>query len=129
MTSKNEAIIRKAYEDFAKGDVSAVLEAFDPAITWHVPGHSPLSGDYEGHDEVVGFFKHTLDLCGGTFAMEVHHVLAEGDLVVALVTVKAERNGRPGTFPEVHVWRLTNGKAADFREFQGDEQTEDGFWS
>src|SRR5437016_3756284 len=25
--------------------ISAVLEAFD---TWHVPGHSPLSGDYNG---------------------------------------------------------------------------------
>src|SRR5262245_58986259 len=123
MISKNAAIILKAYENFANGDVSAVLGAFDPAITWHVPGHSPLSGDYKGHDGVVGFFKHTLDLCGGIFAIDVHHVLAEGALVVALVTVKAERNGSPGTFPEVHVWRLANEKAADFREFQGDEQT------
>ena len=32
-------------------------------------------------------------------------------------------------FPEVHVWRLANGKVTEFREFQGDEQTEDRFWS
>lgn len=129
MTPTNASIIRKAYDDFAKGDIPAVLEAFAPSITWHVPGHSPLSGDYKGPDEIVGFFKHTMELCGGIFAIEVHHVLAEEDLVVALVTVKAERKGRSEAFPEVHVWRLADGKATEFREFQGDEQTEDRFWS
>jgi len=123
------AVIRKAYADFAKGDIPAVLAAFDKSITWHVPGHSPLSGDYTGHDEVVGFFNHTFSLCGGIFAIEIHHMLAEEDLVVALVTVKAERNGHAAAFEEVHVWRMANGKAIDFREFQGDEQTEDRFWS
>ena len=81
------------------------------------------------HGEVVGFFKHTLALCGGIFAVEVHHVLAEEDVVVVLATVKAERNGRSAAFPEVHVWRLVNAKVTEFREFQGDEQTEDRFWS
>ncbi len=61
--------------------------------------------------------------------IEVHHVLVEEDLVVALVTVKAERNGRSAAFPEVHVWRLANEKVTEFREYQGDEQTEDRFWS
>src|SRR6516164_7908733 len=93
MIPANATIIRKAYDDFGNGNVPAVLEAFDASITWHVPGHSPLSGDYKGHDEVVGFFKHTLALCGGIFAIEVHHVLAEEDVMVVLVTV---------AFPEVH---------------------------
>ena len=92
-------------------------------------GHSPSSGDYKGHDEVVVFLKHTLALCGGIFAIEVHHVLAEEDVVVVPVTVKTERNGRSAAFPEVHVWRLANEKVTEFREFQGDEQTEDRFWS
>ena len=129
MIPASATIIRKAYDDFANGNIPAILEAFDTSITWHVPGHSPLSGDYKGHDEVVGFFKHTMELCGGTFAIEVHHVLAEEDVVVVLVTVKAERNGRSAAFPEVHVWRLANEKVTEFREFQGDEQTEDRFWS
>ena len=80
MIPTNATIIRKAYDDFANGNIPAVLEAFDTSITWLVPGHSPLSGDYKGHDEVVGFFKHTLALCGGIFAIEVHHVLAEEDV-------------------------------------------------
>ena len=129
MTSSNATIIRQAYADFAKGDIPAAIAVFDAAITWHVPGHGPLSGKYKGQHEVVGFFQRTMELSGGVFSIEVHQVLAEDDVVVALVTVKAERNGQAAAFPEVHVWRLVNGKVTEFREFQGDEQTEDRFWS
>jgi hypothetical protein len=55
--------------------------------------------------------------------------LVDADVVVVLATVKAERHGRSAAFPEVHVWRLAHGKVTEFREFQGDEQTEDRFWS
>ena len=129
MGESNAAVIRKAYADFAKGDIPGVFSAFDPAITWHVPGQGPLSGDYKGRDQVGEFFQHTMELSGGNFRIDVHHVLAEGDLVVGLVTVHATRGGVSASFPEVHVWRMKNGKAADFREYQGDEQREDRFWS
>jgi uncharacterized protein len=129
MDQPNAVIIRKAYQDFAQGNIPAVFAVFDPAITWHVPGHSPLSGDFTGHDQIGGFFKRTLDLSGGAFSIDVHNVLADGELVVALTTVKAQRNGVAASFPEVHVWRLRNGKAIEFREYQGDEQREDRFWS
>lgn len=129
MTLSNANIVRNAYDDFANGDVEAVLKAFDASIAWHVPGHSPLSGDYKGHKEVVGFFARTMELSGGLFGIKVHHILADDELVMALVTVNAERDGQAAAFPEVHVWRLANGKVIEFREFQGDEQSEDRFWS
>ena len=125
----NAEIIRKAYEDFAQGDIPAVFAAFDPKITWHIPGHGPLSGDYKGHDQVGGFFARTMELSGGTFSIEVHEVLASGDVVVVLTTVNAKRGGASDSFAEVHVWRMKEGKAVEFREFQGDERREDAFWS
>jgi uncharacterized protein len=129
MDKSNASIIRKAYEDFARGNIPAVFAAFDDTITWHVPGHSPLSGDFTGHDQIGGFFQRTMELSGGAFSIDVHSVLADGDLIVALVTVSARRNGVSASFPEVHVWRMRNGKATEFREYQGDEQREDRFWS
>jgi hypothetical protein len=33
------------------------------------------------------------------------------------------------SFPEVHAWRLKQGKVTEFREYQGDERREDQFWS
>jgi ketosteroid isomerase-like protein len=50
-------------------------------------------------------------------------------VVVVLAVVNAQRNGVSASFPEVHVWRMSNGKATEFREYQGDEQREDRFWS
>ena len=64
MTKSSAMIVRKAYEDFAQGNVPAVFAVFDPSITWHVPGHSPLSGDYTGHDQVGSFFHRTMELSG-----------------------------------------------------------------
>jgi uncharacterized protein len=129
MANTNAMIIRKTYQDFAQGNISAVFAAFDASIAWHVPGRSPLSGDYNGHDQIGGFFRRTIELSQGAFSIDVHHVLAEDDLVVVLTTVNAQRNGISASFPEVHVWRMKDGKAIDFREYQGDEQREDRFWS
>jgi hypothetical protein len=75
MGESNSVIIRKAYEDFAHGNIPAVFAAFDAGITWHVPGHSPLSGDYAGHDQIGGFFQRTMELSGGAFSIYVHNVL------------------------------------------------------
>jgi uncharacterized protein len=129
MDESNAVIIREAYEAFARGEIPAVFAAFDTSIIWHIPGHGPLSGDYAGHDQIGGFFQRTMELSGGVFSIDVHNVLAGDDLVVALVTVNAQRNGVSASFPEVHVWRMKNGKAIEFREYQGDEQSEDRFWS
>ena len=129
MHRSNSAIIRKAYDDFAHGDIAAVFAAFDAAITWHVPGHSPLSGDFWGHDQIASFFQRTMNLSRGAFSIDVHDILAEGDLVVALVAVNAQRNGISASFPEVHVWRMKDGKAIEFCEYQGDEDRENQFWA
>jgi uncharacterized protein len=77
MSEQNAAIIRKGYEDFAQGNIPAVFAVFDPKITWHVPGHGPLSGDYTDHTAIGDFFRRTMELSGGTFRMDVHNVLAD----------------------------------------------------
>jgi ketosteroid isomerase-like protein len=129
MTDDSAARIAGGYDAFAGGDVPAVLAMLHPDISWHVPGRSPLSGDYKGHDEVVGFFTKSMELSGGTLRVGVDELLAEGGRVVALTTVSAERNGRRWSSPEVHVWTVVDGRATEFVEFQGDQQTEDEFWS
>jgi ketosteroid isomerase-like protein len=129
MTAQNAELIRRGYDAFARADLPTVFEIFDQDITWHVPGSSPLSGDYKGHGEVGGFFARTMELSGGTFAIDIQDVLAQQDQVVVLCTVSAERHGQSWSSPEVHVWRVAGGRAVAFREFQGDEQTEDAFWS
>jgi len=129
MTAQSGDVIQSAYDAFARADVQAVFEVLHQDITWHVPGSSPLSGDYRGHGEVGGFFARTMELSGGTFAIDIQDILARGDTVVVLCTVSAERQGQSWSSDEVHVWRMAGARALDFREFQGAEQAEDAFWS
>ena len=129
MTHPNAELLRGGYDAFAKGDIPTVLGIFAEDIAWHVPGRSPLSGDYRGHQEVVGFFAKAMELSGGTLRVEADEILADGERIIALTTVSAERNGRSWSSLEVHVWRVQEGRAIAFREFQGDQEAEDRFWS
>jgi len=125
----NGALIRSAYEAFSRGDVQKAIASFAEDILWHVPGRGPLSRDYRGHAEVLGFFGHFMELSGGTFRVQVDDVLAKGDRVVVLCTESGRRGGRSWSSPQVHVWTVENGKATVFWQYQGDQQTEDEFWS
>jgi hypothetical protein len=125
----NRRLIEDAYAAFGKGDIPLVFQALDSDILWHVPGRSPISGDYHGHEEVLGFFEHFMALSGGTFRIRIDDVLANDRRVLVLVTESAQRNGRSWSSPQVHAWTVKNGKATVFWQFQGDQQTEDEFWS
>jgi uncharacterized protein len=70
-----------------------------------------------------------MEFSGGTFTIDVEDILAHQDRVVVLCTVAAEHLGQSWSSPEVHVWRVAGGHAVDFCEFQGDQQSEDEFWS
>ena len=125
----NAALIRNGYDAFASGDVQGALAAFAQDILWHIPGRGPLSRDYRGPAEVLGFFSHFMELSGGTFRIQVDDVLAKGERVVVLCTESAQRGGRSWSSPQVHVWTVRNGRATVFWQYQGDQQTEDEFWS
>ena len=125
----NAVLIRNAYDAFSRGDIDAVMAIFARDIVWHVPGRGPLSRDYRGHEEVLGFFGHFMSLSKGTFRLRVDDVLASGDRVVVLCTETAQRGDRSWTAPQVHVWTVKDGKATMFREYEGDEQGDDEFWS
>jgi uncharacterized protein len=125
----NEALIRSGYDAFSRGDIQGAFAIFAEDIHWHVPGRGPISGDYRGHAEVRGFFQHFMELSSGTFRIQIDDILAKGDLVVVLCTESARRGGRSWSSPQVHVWTVKDGRAAIFWQYQGDQQTEDEFWS
>jgi uncharacterized protein len=125
----NAALIMSAYDAFGRGDMQTVFRVFDKEILWHVPGRGPLSRDYRGPAEVSGFFDHFMGLSGGTFRLQINEVLAKGDRVVVLCTETAQRGGRTWSSPQVHVWTVKDGHAVGFWEYEGDQQSEDEFWS
>ena len=75
----NAALIRNGYDAFARGDVQGALAGFAQDILWHIPGRGPLSRDYRGHTEVLGFFSHFMELSDGTFRIQADDILAKGE--------------------------------------------------
>ena len=130
MAQSDAEILRSAYDAFAGGDVPAVLAVFAEDIEFRIPGDSLVSGTYTGHDEVVGFFQQLGELSDGTFTVTAQEILDNGTgTVVALCELAGERNGRNPTFDTVQVWRVADGKATSFREFNDDQSGLDAFWS
>jgi len=125
----NTALILRAYEAFSRGDIEGAFAGFAKDIHWHVPGRGPLSGKYRGHSEVREFFGRFMALSAGTFRIHIDDVFANKDRVVVLCTQSAQRGGRNWSSPQVEVWTVKNGRASAYWQYQGDQQTEDEFWS
>jgi len=129
MTHPNADLLRRGYEAFAAGDIQTVLSVFADDIAWHVSGESKISGEFHGHQEVVGFFSRLMELTDGRFRLEVHDILANDANAAVLVTAFAERDNRALEMREVHTWRMADGKATEFRIFAEDSAITDRFFS
>src|SRR5688572_1919178 len=94
MTDEYIALLRTGSDAFGAGDLDTIRGLFDDNIVWHVGGRSPVAGDYKGTDEVFGFFAKLVELTGGTFKVELHDVLSNGEHSVALARNSGEREGK-----------------------------------
>ena len=125
----NAAKVRQAYDAFAKGDLEAVKARLTDDVVWHIGGNTVISGDYKGADEVMGFFGRLMQETGGSFKVELEHLVADDSYSMALVHVSGERNGKRLNQPNAHVARLVDGKIADFSGFAFDAEELLAFWS
>lgn len=90
----NAILVRKGYEAFGKGDTATLAELLADEIKWHTPkGNNPLSGDYSGKQEVMGFFGKFAEL-GIRVNFDFHDILANDDHVVVLANARAQREGK-----------------------------------
>ena len=115
---KNIKIVQKAYGDFSRGDLPAVLDAFADDILWISPGNSALAGEKRGKEEVTGFFR-TLMETWEFLAFEPGEYIASGDRVVALgrYEARSRQTGRTAATHWAMVWTFREGKAIHFQEY------------
>jgi|SRR5215469_384694 len=131
MTHPNEDLLRESFAAFQQGDLAAIQSKyFATDIRYHVAGRSSISGDYEGIDEVFGFFGRLFELSGGTLRLELHDVIANDQHGVALFAVYAEREGRQFVGNEVLIGHVgPDGKATEVWTQPVDQYASDEFWA
>ncbi|MGH3205762.1 MAG: nuclear transport factor 2 family protein [Streptosporangiaceae bacterium] len=130
MTQSDEDRVRQANAAFGSGDLGALQSQFLAAdVVWHVPGRGPLAGDYEGIADVIALFGKISGLSGGTARFKLHDVIANGDHMISLATITAERAGKQYQDHLVHVMHVQDGKATEVWTYAADPFAAEEFWS
>jgi len=129
MAHPHADLVRKAYESVGRGDIESAKELLAEDVVFHVPGNSPISGEFTGRDNVFGFLAKNQELSGGTMTIELHDVVATDDHVVALQINRAERKGEKLEARVVGVYHVRDGKAAEAWFFTDSQDQNDRFWS
>jgi ketosteroid isomerase-like protein len=127
MASPNETLLRNAYAAFARGDVPGFLALCTPDIAFHVPGKGLLSGSHT-KEQFLAALGPAMGAVAGSFREEVVRVVASDTDGCVLAAQRAERDGKEHRWNAVHLWRIVNGKLAEFREYTDDEVSFDAAW-
>jgi uncharacterized protein len=108
-----EEFLARQREMYAGGDLAAVEEMLAEDVVWHVPGTSPIAGDYRGRAAVTGYFRRRRELAGGAIriakAAEAHHEEA----LVQLADGRAPLGGREVVWRTAGVYRIADGRIAE----------------
>jgi uncharacterized protein len=119
-TDPKSVVVR--YIEAARDGMSAVIrDSFAPDATWEYPGDLPLSGTYQGVEEIVGTFlggAAELMAPGTRVTIELVNVIADGDQVAAEWTSRAtSRNGAPYRNRNAGIFTVRDGKIVSVREY------------
>jgi hypothetical protein len=67
----NVAIVRNAYESFAKGDLDGALADLADDCVFHFGGDGPNSGDHKGREAITAALIKNFELTAGTQALDI----------------------------------------------------------
>jgi uncharacterized protein len=107
--------IQGTYEAFGRGDIPAVLEAFDPNIEWVEPelAELPYRGTRHGSDVVANEVFAAVPETYDKLELQPEEWIDGGDQVVVLGRANVKgKQGSEETVRFAHVWRMRDGKAA-----------------
>jgi ketosteroid isomerase-like protein len=125
----NVELLQRGYAAYSSGDMETINEVFADDIVWHIGGRSDLAGDYNGKDEVFGFFAKLMERSEGTNRIEVHDVLANDEHGAVLVTETATRGEHEFSGRSVHTFHLHDGKVTEFWDAPLDQYATDEFYA
>ncbi|SDC75483.1 hypothetical protein SAMN05660690_2419 [Geodermatophilus telluris] len=122
--------MREGYTAFAKGDLAALTELWRDDVRWHEPGHTPVSGDYEGPQAVFAMFGRSMELTENSLRVEPVLLCADAEHGTALVRMTAHRGDRHLDTLTAHVVRFDGeGRLAEFWSAPIDEPAIDAFFA
>lgn len=115
---------------YAGNDDSGLRSLLREDIVWHVPGSSPIAGDYHGIDDVFGYFIRRRGIAGNTMQMHPGELLVgDGERVAAVTDGTATIGGVRRRWSTVGLYRIVDGRVAECWLLPLDPVTFDLAWS
>lgn len=121
--------VKAVYDAFDKGDVSAVLGAFDPHIDWKEAENS-LGAEGNPYRDPMAvaegvFQRYESDV--EDLAVVPEHFIEGGDTVVVegRYRGKMKATGTPVDAQFAHIWQLRDGKVVRFQQYTDTKQWAD----
>src|SRR5436190_12722402 len=109
-----EQFLARQREMYAGGELAAVEELLAEDVVWHVPGTSPIAGDYRGREAVSGYFRARRRLAGGAMAITKHADASHDEAVVQLADGRAALgDGEEVVWRTAGVYRVADGSIAE----------------
>jgi uncharacterized protein len=121
--------LRRQREMYRGGETEPLLQLMAEDIVWHVPGTSPIAGDYRGRDAVLGYFLARRALAGGSIAITKHDEMHDAEVLVQLADGQATLGGVEAIWRTAGVYRVEHDKVAEAWLVPLDEQEFTSAWS
>jgi ketosteroid isomerase-like protein len=126
----NAQIVKDAYEAFGRGDIGAVLAAFDPQIEWREAESNPYQPD--GSPWIGGaaitenlFVKLGSEWDGFTVTPVAFHDAGDTVVVETRYTGTYKATSKHVHAQACHVWKLRDDKATSFQQYVDTAQLQD----
>lgn len=123
-----ETAVRKAYEEFSRGNVDGYLAPCTEGFALSIPGKGGIAGTYVGKPGLWDLAGKAMTISGGTFTEEVLDVLANDNHAVVLTTHRFTRPGEPKEYRTTHLYEVVNGKLARCFELPHDAAVFNEAW-
>jgi uncharacterized protein len=124
-----EEFLSRQREMYAGGNLAPVDELLADDVVWHVPGRSPIAGEYRGRAAVAGYFRLRRQLAGGTIRITKHAQTHHRDALVQLADGQAEFGGGDVVWRTAGVYRVADGKIAEAWLVPLDQEHFDRAWA
>jgi ketosteroid isomerase-like protein len=125
MSQEDVESLRQGFENFARGDVDAVLERLDPDVDWR-PAIAPILGveAVRGREAVREFFTRELFEGFDEFRAEpiAYEDLGDAVLVTVRYVGRGESSGLEIDQTFASLYRLRGGKTVTMRDYSTREE-------
>jgi ketosteroid isomerase-like protein len=130
MGHANEARLQAFIDAYAANDAGAIREKLAPDAVWHVGGTHAFSGDYRGHEAILGYFERVASETAGTLRLEPIELMANDQRGAAFLRVTGDRGSEHLDVTMAEAFQFDEeGRIREFWAHATDQAAIDRFWS